>query len=104
VERDGKWQKVNVTAGAPAGKTKTIVIDLEGKLPEGARRLRLTAGFEIHWDRIALFEKAGEANTRITTLAADSADLHWRGFSDFEDLPWAQRLTPKYGSVSLIPK
>lgn len=100
VERDGKWEKVNVTAGAPAGKTKTIVIDLEGKLPESARKLRLTAGFEIHWDRIAMFEKVGEANTRVMTLAPDSTDLHWRGFSDFEDLPWTQPLTPKYDAVS----
>jgi hypothetical protein len=100
LERDGKWEKVNVTAGAPAGKTKTIVVDLEGKLPPGAHKLRLTAGFEIHWDRIALFEKAGESNTRVTTLAADSSDLHWRGFSEFEDLPWTQPLTPKYDVVS----
>jgi hypothetical protein len=90
----------NVIAGAPAGKTKTIVIDLEGKLPAGSHKLRLTAGFEIHWDRIALFEKVGEANTRVTMLAADSSDLHWRGFSEFEDLPWTQPLTPKYDAVT----
>jgi hypothetical protein len=100
VERDGKWEKMNVTAGAPAGKTKTIVIDLEGKLPPGAHKLRLSAGFEIHWDRIALFEKMGEANTHITTLAADSSNLHWRGFSEFEDLPWTEPLTPKYDAVT----
>jgi hypothetical protein len=104
VERDGKWEKVNVVAGAPAGKTKTIVIDLEGKLPAGARRLRLTAGFEIHWDRIALFEKVGEANTKVTTLEADSSDLHWRGFSEFEDLPWTQPLTPNYNAVYAAAK
>jgi hypothetical protein len=100
VERDGKWEKMNVTAGAPAGKTKTIVIDLEGKLPPGAHKLRLSAGFEIHWDCIALFEKMGEANTHITTLAADSSNLHWRGFSEFEDLPWTEPLTPKYDAVT----
>lgn len=100
VERDGKWEPVNVTAGAPAGKTKTIVIDLEGKLPPGSRKLRLSAAFEIHWDRIALFEKIGEANTHITTLAADSSDLHWRGFSDFENFPWTEPLTPKYDAPS----
>jgi Flp pilus assembly protein TadD len=104
VERNGAWEKVNVTAGAPAGKTKTIVIDLEGKLPSGSHKLRLAAGFEIHWDRIALFEKAGEANTHVTMLAADSSDLHWRGFSEFEDLPWTQPLTPKYDSVTPNPK
>jgi hypothetical protein len=100
VEHNGTWQKVNVTAGAPAGKTKTIVIDLEGKLPPGSRKLRLTAGFEIHWDRIALFEKLGEANTHVTTLAASSSDLHWRGFSEFENLPWTQPLTPNYSGVT----
>lgn len=103
-EVDGKWQAVNVTAGAPAGKTKTIIVDLEGKLPAGARKLRLTAGFEIHWDRIALFEKAGEGATRIVTVAPSSTDLHWRGFSNFQDLPWTQPLTPDYTSVFQEPK
>jgi len=37
---DGSWKKVDADAGAPAGKTKTIVVDLEKELPPGARRLR----------------------------------------------------------------
>jgi hypothetical protein len=28
----GIWKTVEVTVGAPAGKTKTILVDLEGKL------------------------------------------------------------------------
>lgn len=103
VEKEGQWEPVRVTAGAPAGKTKTIVIDLEGKLPPGAHKLRLSAGFEIHWDRIALFEKVGEAQTRVTMLAPDSTDLHWRGFSAFENLPWTQPLTPQYESPAQTP-
>ncbi len=103
VERGGKWEPVNVTAGAPAGKTKTIVIELEGKLPPGSQKLRLTAGFEIHWDRIALFEKQGNADSRIHSMAADSTDLHFRGFSEFEDLPASQPLTPKYEVASSRP-
>ena len=51
---------MDVTVGAPAGKTKTILVDLEGKLEAGTRRLRLTEAFEIHWDRIALMEKETE--------------------------------------------
>src|SRR6185295_2879744 len=50
----GRWKPVAVVVGAPAGKTKTILVDLEGKLEAGTRRLRLTEAFEIHWDRIAL--------------------------------------------------
>ena len=35
---DGSWAPVKVDVGAPAGKTKTIVVDLAGALPAGARR------------------------------------------------------------------
>jgi hypothetical protein len=64
----GIWKLVDVTVGAPCGKTKTILVDLEGKLESGARRLRLTEAFEIHWDRIALMEKKSNALTKITFI------------------------------------
>ena len=103
-DRNGHWSAVPVVAGAPAGKTKNIVIDLSGKLPQGARRLRLSAGFEIHWDRIALFEKRDNSETRITSLAPDITDLHWRGFGEFQDLPWHEPRTPDYDRVVSQPK
>lgn len=93
------WQPVDVVAGAPSGKTKTILIDLAGKLPPGSQRLRLTTAFEIHWDRIALFERRTAGDTRIVRLAPDASDLHWRGFSEFADLPWTFPLTPVYDHV-----
>jgi Flp pilus assembly protein TadD len=99
VESDGKWTQVPVVAGAPAGKTKSIIIDLAGKLPTGARRLRLSAAFEIHWDRIALFEKHDNSETRITFVSPNVADLHWRGFSEYKHLPWHEPLTPAYEST-----
>ena len=95
----GEWRPVDVVAGAPAGKTKNIIIDLTGKLPSGSRRLRLNTAFEIHWDRIALFEKRDNAGTRITSLAPTKTDLHWRGFSEFEAWPWYFPLTPSYTTV-----
>jgi len=95
----GGWRPVDVVVGAPAGKTKTILVDLTGKLPPGSRRLRLSSAFEIHWDRIALFEKREAAGTRVTTLAAAETDLHWRGYSEFEAWPWYLPLTPDYTKV-----
>jgi hypothetical protein len=103
-EVNGNWTPPDVTVGAPAGKTKTIVADLAGKLPTGARRLKLQAGFEIHWDRIALMEKAGESRTKVTALAPSKTDLHWRGYSEFADLPWDWPLTPEYDRVNADPK
>lgn len=103
VETGGGWKPVDVQVGAPCGKTKTILVDLAGRLPADARRLRLTASFEIHWDRIALFERAPESELRITWISPDSSDLHWRGYSEFKDLPATQPLTPDYARVRSWP-
>jgi hypothetical protein len=103
-EVNGAWTNVDVTVGAPAGKTKTILVDLTGKLPAGARRLRLSSAFEIYWDRIALMERADSSATQIVTLSPTTADLHWRGFSEFENLPPDWPLTPEYDNVSPNPK
>ncbi len=98
-EVNGEWQALDVVVGAPAGKTKTIVVDLTGKLPPGAKRLKLETAFEIYWDRIALLERVSQANaaqTRIIEIAPTTTDLHWRGFSEFKDLPADWPLTPDY--------
>ncbi len=99
----GEWRDVDVNAGAPAGKTKDLFVDLAGKLPSDSRRLRLTTAFEIHWDRIQLLERAVGSPRVITRLAAATTDLHWRGFSAFEDLPWSHPLSPDYEKVVPTP-
>ncbi len=96
----GTWKAVDVTVGAPAGKTKTILVDLEGKLQTGTRRLRLTEAFEIHWDRIALMEKKLNAGTTISFITPREADLHFRGFSPMQNLPADCPLTPDYDIVN----
>lgn len=100
---DGAWKPVPVEVGAPAGKTKTILVNLEKKLPADARRLRLTTAFEIHWDSAALCEKATADQNRQTTLPPDRTDLHWRGFSKHAPLPDYLPLTPEYDQVEFAP-
>ncbi|MFO1497685.1 MAG: hypothetical protein U1G07_04710, partial [Verrucomicrobiota bacterium] len=95
----GIWQQIDVIVGAPAGKTKTILVDLAGKLKPGARRLRLTEAFEIHWDRIALMERAPQAETRLATLRPSGADLQFRGFSALKELPADCPMTPDYATA-----
>ncbi len=94
------WQPVDVTVGAPSGKTKTILVDLEDKLPPETRRLRLQAAFEIHWDRIALMEKHPSAGTKIHFAQPNRAQLQFRGFSTLKDLPSDWPLTPDYNRVT----
>jgi len=96
---DGSWRKVDSEVGAPCGKTKTILVDLEGKLPEGGHSLRLTTSFEIHWDAAVLCERIDPKATRQQSIHADAAGLRWRGFSRYAPQAPAQPLTPRYDEV-----
>jgi tetratricopeptide (TPR) repeat protein len=100
---DGSWKPVSVDVGVPAGKTKTILVDLDKKLPAHARRLRLNTAFELYWDSALLCERTSDDQNRTTTLAADHADLHWRGFSPFAPLPPSLPLTPDYSKSQPSP-
>ena len=93
---DGDWLSVDVRVGAPAGKTKTILVDLAGVLPPGTGRLRLSTAYEIHWDSILLCERVeSEASTEVR-LPPGRAELRWRGFSEYQPLPEDQPLSPDY--------
>ncbi len=104
---DGKWSPVDVRVGAPAGRTKSIIVDLTGKLPADAKRLRLSYAFDMYWDQIALFEKVGDENTTITTVSPAATDLQYRGFSVTEKHDWTHPTTPIHDQLAkspLVPK
>ncbi len=103
VEVDGRFEPLDVVVGMPAGKTKTILVDLEGKLPPGARRLRLATNFEIRWDRIALAEKLPAASIAEHAAAPASARLAWRGFSEIRARASGHPTTPRFAAVSERP-
>jgi len=98
---DGNWQNVDVIVGAPVGKTKTIVIDLADKLPSDTQRLRLSTAFEVHWNRIALFEKT--ALPAVAETHPTATDLHWHGYGAKEDLPAHLPLTPIHDQTRDTP-
>ena len=100
---DGSWREIDITVGMPAGKTKTILCDLAGRLPSGVRRLRLTTTFEIRWDRIALFQRAPLSPADVHELPPYSADLAWRGFSEIEQRSPGHPTTPDFNTVSEFP-
>jgi Tfp pilus assembly protein PilF len=96
---DGAWQPVDVTVGMPAGKTKTIAIDLAGKLVPGVRRLRLRTSFELRWDRIALLERLPANAVEIHEARPVAADLQWRGFSEIRPRAPYHPTTPNWDTV-----
>lgn len=78
----GDWIVLHPDLGMPAGKTKTVLIDLAGAFAAGApRRVRLHTNMEIYWDRIAWTRALPQAELRTTTLLPARAELRYRGFS-----------------------
>ena len=60
---DGTWQRIPGEAGFPAGLERTIVVDLTGKLPAGARRIRLVTNLQIYWDQVLIDQSSGRGGT-----------------------------------------
>ena len=81
-DASGEWVVVSPDLGFPAGKNKTMVIDLSDVFHEGqARRLRLRTNLEVYWDWLAY--AAGVEPEAIVTRRLDpvTAELRYRGFS-----------------------
>ncbi len=81
----GRWVVVAPDLGFPAGKNKTILVDL-GRVERagvaGARRLRLRTNLEIYWDSIATAEGVPDTSFRTARLDPARAELRYRGFSE----------------------
>ncbi|MGQ0553392.1 MAG: FG-GAP-like repeat-containing protein [Planctomycetota bacterium] len=77
----GGWITTGPPIGFPAGKTKSMVVDVTDLVRRDDPRLRLTSTLAISWDAIRLALDAGETPVRRTELPLTSAGLWWRGFS-----------------------
>lgn len=88
----GGWRTIHPNLGFPAGKTKTVLIDLSDVFSGGHEtdapntpdrmRLRLHTNLEIFWDAFAWAVGRPDAETITRRLAPDAADLRYRGFSE----------------------
>ena len=77
----GQWKTVIEDMGIPAGKPKTIAVDLTGKFLSASRKVRIVTNLCVYWDEIFLAENSGPAEVKLTPANAQTADLHFRGFS-----------------------
>jgi tetratricopeptide (TPR) repeat protein len=76
---DGSWQRIADDVGFPAGLERTIVVDLTGKLPAGAHRIRLVSNLEIYWDQV-LIDQSNNAEVKTAEMPLSLATLHFRGY------------------------
>jgi Tfp pilus assembly protein PilF len=101
----GGWSVVNPDLGFPAGKAKTILIDLRGVFGPGTPpRLRLRTNMEVYWDRIAWSVDAPESTLRTERLLPSTASLRYRGFSPVRQASRTAPELPDYEIAGTAPR
>ena len=77
----GGWRDTGPPVGFPAGKTKTMVLDVTELLNREDPRLRVFSTLQLYWDQIVLATDDDSAELQEVVLAPLSAKLWDRGFS-----------------------
>jgi len=77
----GGWKVALASMGYPAGKTKTMPLDLSQILNRADPRVRISTNLAIYWDRIVYTVDEAEVPLTITAVPLVSAELSFRGFS-----------------------
>lgn len=83
----GEWRTVIEDLGLPAGKPKTIAVDLTDKFLSASREVRIVTNLCVYWDEIFLSAEPGAPRVALAELPPRTADLHFRGFSRVEIHP-----------------
>lgn len=77
----GRWRTVIEDMGMPAGKPKTIAVDLTGKWLSPSREVRIATNLCVYWDEIFLSPDGAAPAVRMREIPTESANLGFRGFS-----------------------
>jgi tetratricopeptide (TPR) repeat protein len=77
----GGWKPIGPPVGFPAGKTKTMVVDLTNVLDRSDPRLRVFTTLRLSWDALRLAVDGDTVPLAQTSLEPSSAELWRRGFS-----------------------
>ena len=80
-DASGNWKTVVDDLGMPSGRQKSMAVDLTGKFLTDSREVRIVTNLCLYWDEVFLIEDGAPPPVKLTTLALQSADLHFRGFS-----------------------
>jgi hypothetical protein len=83
----GSWVRAVADVGLPAGRPRTIAVDLSGKFPTDSRRVRITTNMCVYWDEIFAATGTSEPKAALTELLPAEAQLRFRGFSEVEIHP-----------------
>jgi Tfp pilus assembly protein PilF len=101
----GHFRTVRTNLGFPAGKNKTVLIDLDGVFGKaGRRRARLSTNLEIFWDRLGWAAGRPDIMVAPRRLAPASAELRYRGYSPTEQADQSSPELPRYTVEGTMPR
>jgi hypothetical protein len=96
----GGWAAARVDLGFPAGKTKTILLDLwDIWRPGTPRLLRLRTNMEIYWDTFAWAPALPDTEFKVQRLSPHAAELRYRGFSVVQTADRSAPEVPQYDTL-----
>jgi len=99
---DGSWQRIDKEMGFPAGLERTIVVDLTGKLPAGAHKIRIVTNLQIYWDQVLVDDGPNDKSTvRETEIPLAHAALRFHGYPRQIEGASPGDLSYNYDEVSL---
>jgi tetratricopeptide (TPR) repeat protein len=100
LDTEGNWVRILDDMGFPAGLPRMIVVDLTGKLPEGARQIRITTNMQIYWDQVLIDSTPDDVPIRVSEVPLAEARLQFLGYPrQVQDRPTPD-LTYRYDEVS----
>lgn len=101
----GRFREVRGGLGFPAGKDKTVLIDLANLFPpSGPRRLRLHTNLEIFWDRLGWAVPRPDITVEPRRIGVAAADLRYRGYSVTEQKDASTPERPRYELEGTTPR
>lgn len=77
-QADGSWKTLVEEMGLPAGKPKTIVVELSNL---GPGKLRIDTNLAAHYGEVFLTPDVEAPRAAIRRMAPETAELRFRGFS-----------------------
>jgi tetratricopeptide (TPR) repeat protein len=103
-DASGRFREIRKGLGFPAGKDKTVLVDLAGVFgATGPRRLRLATNLEIFWDRLGWAVGRPDAAIHVQRLELQTADLSYRGYSVTEQASSSVPERPRYALAGTAP-
>jgi len=106
---EGGWRDAGPPLGFPAGKLKTMVIDVGDRILREDPRIRIVSTLVLYWDSIRLAVDGDDAPLVVTPIEATSAELWERGFSqpvafEVEGVPMADLEWFDWEQVAAAPR